>query len=38
MLRDLGFDRSELRSVAAELTGEAEPTRARTLATLHDPY
>jgi uncharacterized protein YjiS (DUF1127 family) len=38
MLRDLGFDRSELRSVAAELTGEAEQTRARTLATLHDPY
>jgi len=31
-LRDLGFDRSEIRSVAAELTGEAEYTRLRALA------
>ena len=30
-LRDLGFDRSEIRSVAAELTGEAERTRVRVL-------
>jgi uncharacterized protein YjiS (DUF1127 family) len=30
-LRDLGFDRSEIRSVAAELTGEAERTRMRVL-------
>ena len=28
-LHDLGFDRSEITSVAAEATGEAEPTRAR---------
>ena len=27
MLRDLGFDRSEIRSVAAELSGAAESTR-----------
>jgi uncharacterized protein YjiS (DUF1127 family) len=37
MLRDLGFDRSELRSVAAEATGEAEPTRVRALVTLYLP-
>jgi len=29
-LRDLGFHRSEIRSVAAELTGETECTRVRT--------
>jgi uncharacterized protein YjiS (DUF1127 family) len=28
-LRDLGFDRSEIRSVVAEVTGEAEHTRLR---------
>ena len=28
-LRDLGFDRSELSSIVAEATGEAERTRAR---------
>jgi uncharacterized protein YjiS (DUF1127 family) len=33
-LRDLGFDRSEMRSVAAEVTGEAEYTRVRALLTL----
>jgi uncharacterized protein YjiS (DUF1127 family) len=32
-LRDLGFDRSEIRSVAAEVTGEAECTRVRVLRT-----
>jgi len=30
-LRDLGFHRSEITSIAAELTGAAEPTRVRTL-------
>lgn len=30
-LRDLGFDRSEIRSVAAEWAGEAEATRMRVL-------
>ena len=35
-LRDLGFDRSEMTSVAAEVTGEAEYSRMRTLLTLHD--
>jgi uncharacterized protein YjiS (DUF1127 family) len=30
-LRDLGFDRSEIRSVAAEITREMERTRVRTL-------
>ena len=30
-LRDVGFDRSEIASVAAEVTGEAEPTRVRAL-------
>jgi len=35
MLRDLGFDRSEIRSVAAEVTGEAEYTRVRALLTSH---
>jgi uncharacterized protein YjiS (DUF1127 family) len=33
-LRDIGFDRSEARSVAAELAGRADPTRARALMTL----
>ena len=28
-LHDLGFDRSEMRSIAAEVTGEAEYTRMR---------
>jgi len=35
-LRDLGFDRSEIRSVAAELSGEAQATRLQVL-TLHHP-
>lgn len=35
-LRDLGFDRSEIRSVAAELTGEAEYTHVRALQTLYN--
>jgi uncharacterized protein YjiS (DUF1127 family) len=30
-LRDLGFDRSEIRSVAAEIAREVERTRVRTL-------
>jgi uncharacterized protein YjiS (DUF1127 family) len=30
-LRDLGFDRSETRSVATEVTGEAEHTRVRAI-------
>jgi uncharacterized protein YjiS (DUF1127 family) len=30
-LRDLGFDRSEITSVAAEVTGETECTRVRAL-------
>ena len=33
-LRDLGFDRSELVSVAAEVSGDAEGTRARLLTTV----
>ena len=37
MLRDLGFDRSELRSVAAEAAGEAERTRVRALVMSHAP-
>jgi uncharacterized protein YjiS (DUF1127 family) len=36
-LRDLGFDRSEIRSVSAEMTGEAEHTRMLTLWTSHGP-
>jgi uncharacterized protein YjiS (DUF1127 family) len=32
-LRDLGFDRSEIRSLAAEFAGEAESTRLRVLLT-----
>jgi uncharacterized protein YjiS (DUF1127 family) len=35
-LRDLGFDRSEIRSVAAQLTGEAEYTHVRALQTLYN--
>ena len=35
MLRDLGFDRSEIKSVAAEVTGAAEYTRVRALPTSH---
>ena len=35
MLRDLGFDRSEIASVAAEVTGAAERTRVRALLTSH---
>jgi hypothetical protein len=34
-LRDLGFDRNEIRSVAAEVTGEAEYTRVRAPLTSH---
>ena len=33
-LRDLGFDRSELVSVAAEVSGDAEVTRARLLTAV----
>ena len=33
-LHDIGLTRSELRSVAVELTGEAEPTRAHVLMRL----
>lgn len=36
-LRDLGFDRSEIRAVAADITGEAEHTRMLTLWTSHGP-
>jgi uncharacterized protein YjiS (DUF1127 family) len=36
-LRDLGFDRSEIRSVAAEVTGEAERTRVRAIALAETP-
>lgn len=34
-LRDLGFDRSEIASVAAEVTGGAARTRVRALLTPH---
>jgi uncharacterized protein YjiS (DUF1127 family) len=34
-LRDLGFDRSEIMSLVAEVTGEAECTRVRALQTSH---
>jgi uncharacterized protein YjiS (DUF1127 family) len=34
-LHDLGFDRSEITSVAAEVTGEAEYTPVRALPTSH---
>lgn len=33
-LRDLGFDRSEILSVAAEVIGDADPTRARSVQAL----
>jgi len=36
-LRDLGFDRSEIRSVVAEVTGEAEHTRLRVVLAPSDP-
>src|SRR5215472_398487 len=36
-LHDLGFDRSEIRSVAAEWVGEAERTRVRVLHSLPVP-
>lgn len=35
MLRDLGLDRSEIMSVAAEMTGGAEHTRVRALLSSH---
>lgn len=31
MLRDLGFHRDEISSVAAEISGQADPSRIRTL-------
>jgi len=34
-LRDLGFERSELTSVASEVTGTAEQTRVRALMTTY---
>ena len=34
-LRDLGFDRSELVSVAAEFSGDAEVTRVRLMQARH---
>jgi uncharacterized protein YjiS (DUF1127 family) len=37
-LRDLGFHRSEIESVVAEVTGDAEPTRLCTQRTLRQPY
>jgi len=37
VLRDLGIDRSELRSVVAEATGEAEHTRLRVVLAPSDP-
>jgi uncharacterized protein YjiS (DUF1127 family) len=37
-LRDLGFDRSEIRSVAAEWAGEAAPTRVRVLHSPNSPW
>ena len=36
MLRDLGFDRSEIASVAAEVSGTAERTRVRVLLMSHN--
>jgi len=36
-LRDLGFDRSEMTSVAAEVTGAAQRTRVRALLTSNNP-
>jgi len=37
VLRDLGIDRSEIRSVVAEATGEAEHTRLRVALAPSDP-
>jgi len=37
-LRDLGFHPSEIESVVAEVTGDAEPTRMCTQRTLRHPY
>jgi uncharacterized protein YjiS (DUF1127 family) len=37
MLRDLGFDRSEITSVAAEVSGAATRTRVRVLLMSHSP-
>ena len=37
-LRDLGFDRSEISSVAAEIAGDAARTRARTVRRLQRPF
>ena len=34
-LHDLGFDRSEITSIAAEVTGRAEPARVRALLMSH---
>jgi uncharacterized protein YjiS (DUF1127 family) len=34
-LRDLGFDRSELGSLVAEIDGQAGPTRVRVLQAFH---
>ena len=34
-LRDLGLDRGEITSLAAEVTGRAEPTRVRALLMSH---
>ena len=36
MLRDLGFDRSEITSVAAEISGTAARTRVRLLLMSHN--
>ena len=37
-LRDLGFHRSEIDSVVAEITGDAESTRVRSERALRHPY
>jgi len=37
MLRDLGFHRDEIASVAAELGGDAMPTRVRTMRDAYGP-
>lgn len=37
-LHDLGFDRSELSSVAAEIAGDADPTRAHTARRHRRPF
>jgi len=34
-LRDLGFDRSELGSLVAEIGGQVGPTRVRVLQSFH---